>query len=300
MKKISDFKIFINKILSLIPTCLYPILLELLYLKEMGKFFSVNSPKKFTEKIQWLKLNENNEIKTYLSDKLSAKDFIQKEIPTLKYAKVLQIAQKFEDINFENLPNKFVIKTNHACKTNTFITDQKQLSEEYKKELNQLYTKYLKLNYAFVNGLELQYNKIKPLIFVEEYLENNKPYPVNQFEVYCFNGEPKYIVDTSFFQNKEGNYRKKNITYNTDGIKQDFYIGFKSLYENTDTKITFSQNMLKYSKILASKFKFARIDFYEINNELYFSEITFTPLSGFIEFIPEEYDLVLGEKLDLK
>lgn len=298
--KIFDIKVFINKILILIPKSLYPILLELIYLKKQRKFFSIHSPKTFSEKIQWLKLYDNSEEKKQLSDKIAAKDFIKKNIPNLKIAKTLQIAEKFEDINFDGLPQKFVIKTNHACKTNTFITNKEKLTEEYKNELNDRYTRYLKLNYAFINGFELQYKNIKPLILVEEYIENDKPYPVNQFEVYCFNGEPTYIVDTSFFENQEGNYRKKNITYNTDGVNEDFYIGFKSAYKKEYTKPACISEMLKYSKILSKKFKFVRIDFYEVKNELYFSEITFTPLSGFIEFIPKKYDLVLGGKLRLK
>lgn len=278
------------KIQKISPKCLYKRILQYKYKQIFKRYLDFDNPRRLTEKIQWLKLNSNNKKTSLYSDKLWIKNYIRKNIPELKFAKVFQYGNKFEDIKFNELPKEFVLKTNHAWKTNSFIFDKEKITEKRRKLLKKSYNNVLKINYAFWSFYELQYEKIKPQIFAEEILNHTGYYSVlPSFEVYCLNGNPEFILHRNFTNNFE------QKIYNTNWEPLNFNIDYGG---NTQIqKPIFLEKMLDYSIQLSKEFKFTRIDFFQVNEDLYFSEVTFTPYSGFIQFSPDIFDLYYGGKL---
>ena len=288
------------KIEKVLPPDLYPHILKVVYKKLLKKSLNLKNPKRFSEKIQWLKLYENNLLKNKLSDKLESRKFAKKLIPEIKISKIYAVGKKFEDINFEVLPESFVLKTNNACKTNILVKSKSKLPKSKYIEISKYFKKALKIKYEYWNNFELQYKDIHPLIYAEEYLVNsNSSYNIAEHEVYCFNGKPEIIRTILTCTNECGEYYKA-YNYDTNFEPSEYKIFFGTEYNNNDFKSANKDYILNYSKILSKDFNFVRVDYLEVNNQLYFSEMTFTPYSGFIEFIPEKYDLIFGEKLDLK
>ncbi len=277
-------------ILKFIPSPLYKYILVYKYKKQLKISPDFDYPLKLTEKIQWLKLNDKSNKKTFFADKLWIKKYIQNNLSALKFAKVYQTGYSFEDLDFENLPEKFVIKTNHAWKTNTYIFDKTNISAFKMKLLKKHYNKVLKIDYAYWSYYELHYKNIKPQIYAEELLiNNNEPEILSDYEIYCFNGNPEFILYRQYTNEFE------QSIYNTNWEKLNFSIeyGHKTKKESP----AFLNKMVNYSKTLSKEFKFVRVDFFEVNNDIYFGEMTFTPYSGFIKFIPDIYDLYYGHKL---
>ena len=279
----------------------------------MGKKLNIENPKLITEKIQWLKLYDNIPEKEYFTDKLKApilvKEILEKnqfnKTYKLLFKPVLGVWNNFEEIKFEKLPNKFVLKTNHGCNMNYLVFNKTELinNKEEMSKLKDLTQNWLKCNYAFVSGFELQYKNIEPKLFAEP-LYTGKKDRVTELGVYCFNGEPEYIQICTFF---ELNNRKstKKYQFNT------FYDKYWQIQEfSVDKKpckillppIRHFYPVLKIAKELSKNFKFVRVDFLLANEDkdLYFQEMTFTPYSGFRQIYPEKYDSIIGKLLKIK
>lgn len=279
-------------ILKLSPKQFYPLLLEILYKKIMQKPLNLKNPATLSEKIQWIKLNDNKPLKTLLSDKISVKKYIKENLPELKIAKIYKEYNSFTEIDFDKLPETFVIKTNHAYKTHYFILDKNKITENEYKKYEKFYKKVLSVNYAYWGELELQYKNIKPKIYIEEYLREEIGSHFQEYEIYCFNGKPEFLALII----KEG-YDRQLYTYDVNWKKLEFKLFFGN--DNEIPKPINLDKILSYATLLANDFKFVRVDFFEINNELYFGEMSFTPFAGYIRFEPEKYDLIYGQKLVL-
>ncbi len=143
--------------------------------------------------------------------------------------------------------------------------------------------------------LELQYKDIIPKIYVEEYLENNKEHSIDEYEVYCFNGNPEFIKYTAHIEG----YGMKISYITPKWEKADYNLFFES-YEDIIPDNYNQDKILEYSKFLSKDFIFARVDFFEVKRKLYFGEMTFSPFMGNIKFCPNEYDFILGKKLKIK
>lgn len=276
--------------LRLLPTFCYPIILKIVYRKKLGFCLNLKTPRKISEKIQWMKLYDHSSKKTFFTDKLAVKEYIAKNFPELKFAKVFQIADSFENLDFEKLPNSFIIKTNHACSTNSYVLDKKEITraqlENYKKNYNWV----LKIDFAYWNFYEFQYKNIKPQIFVEELLfETDSFEKLINYEVYCFNGKPEFIV----YRNIAECFQQ--YVYSTSWKRLNFDVAYGN---NEEIPIPLNlEKILHYSSELSKDFNFVRVDFMEYENEIAFCEMTFTPYSGFIEFNPNIVDLYYGNKL---
>ena len=277
------------------PTFLYEEILKYKYKKFYGNTLNLKSPKKLSEKIQWIKLNDNSKLKTILSDKISCKKYIEEHIPDLKMAKLYKEFDSIECIDFTDFPDEFVIKTNHSWKTNIHIKNKNEVSDVQLKEIKKYFKNALSINYAYWSFYELQYKDIKPKVFAEEFYGDM--YSVKQYEVWCFNGNPEFIVCNFFAKNDVYNSYKEYI-YSTDWKKQNFSL-FDEVELDEINKPSNLEKILKYSKQIAKGFSFVRVDFVENSKELYLNEITFTPHSGYMKFHGEDRDLFYGEKLKL-
>lgn len=279
----------------IVPPCLYFLVLEHKFKSRFNKRLNLNNPNSLSEKVQWLKLYDNSDLKCRLSDKLLLKEYVRNNLPDLKFAQVYQNSKSIDDIDFEKLPERFMIKTNHSWKTCTPIFSKEKLSSENINDIRLYYRQALKINYAYWSYYELQYKNIKPSVYVEEIIGDK--YSVAEYEVYCFNGVPKFIN----YRTRDKNFKKffglKQHFYSCSWGKMDFSLG-----PSVDEPVEIPKNkdfVLSCAQKLSEKFKFVRVDFIEHNDDIYILEMTFTPFSGFFPFSDYSYDIMFGDMLKL-
>lgn len=295
-----DFKYFIRYILfRIIPSIFYSRVIKHKYKKTLNEELNLKKPKKLSEKVQWLKLNYKNKHETMLSDKLLAKKFIKENLPELNTTQVYQVKNCFSKLNFEELPESFVIKTNHAWRTNVIIRNKSLLTKRQIKIIKNYYDWVLKINYAYWSYFELQYKNIVPQVFIEEYIYNNNNIILIEYEAYCFNGKVEFIKIGHIKKEENENYTYRKSYYcDTTYKKTQFAIRYKEKEDLPEKSKNFDK-MIQYAQFLSRDFPFVRVDFMEAKNILYFGEMTFTPYCGFLKFNPKEYDKYFGEKLKI-
>lgn len=267
----------------------YPNALKLWYHENTGEKLDLINPKTYNEKIQWLKLYDSTPIKTQLADKYLVREYIKNTIGEQYLIPLLGVWENADDIHFNELPEQFVLKCNHGSGYNIIVKDKSKLNiRKTKRKLN----KWLKEDFSMKFGAELHYKNIPRRIIAEEYVVDSND-ELNDYKVLCFNGEPRYIwVDYDRHIN-----HTRNI-YNTMWEIQPFTIG----HPNSKTETMPPPNLIKileFAKKLSKDFYFARIDFYQVENEFLFGEITFTSASGIEKFTPAEFNYKLGDLLKL-
>ena len=265
--------------------------LELMYLKRMNRKIDIENPKTFNEKLQWLKLYDRRPEYTKMVDKYEVKEYIASIIGEEYVIPTLEVYNKFEEIEWDKLPNQFVIKCTHDSGGLVICKDKANLDiKKTKKKIN----KNLKKNYYYP-GREWPYKNVKPRIIIEKYMEDQNNKDLKDYKFMCFHGK----VLCSFVCSNR---------HSKEGLKIDFYdlnwnkMPFKRKYPNSDITMEKPLNydlMIQLSEKLAKEIPFVRVDFYEINGHVYFGELTFYPGSGVEEFEPELYDYELGSWLTL-
>ena len=260
--------------------------LKKIYYQKLGKALNLSTPLTYNEKIQWSKLYDKDIRRTLYSDKLEVRKFVREKIGEEYLIPILGIWDDFLDINFNELPNKFVLKTNHGCGFNEIVTDKQQIN--IFKIMNK-FKKWMEINFAFKEGLELQYKNITPKIFAEQYLENNNS-DIYDYKVFCFNGKPTYIMFLS--------ERKKRLKMKFFDTKWNELPMVYSYLRNDSTikKPECLEELLRISEILSKDFNHVRCDFYITNdNKIKFGEMTFTSASGYCKWNDDKYDKLLGD-----
>lgn len=258
---------------------------------KMSKKLDLENPQTFNEKLQWLKLYDRNPEYTKMVDKYEVKKYVANIISKEYIIPTIRIYDKFEDIDFETLPNQFVIKCTHDSGGLVICEDKTKLEiNEARKKIN----KSLKRNYYYV-GREWPYKNVKPRIIVEKYMENNSGEEIIDYKLFCFNGVPRIILVCS------ERFSSKNMC--ETWFDEDWnYLDITENNHRTDKTIKCPINFDEM-KILARKLSdgipFLRCDFYEVNEKIYFGELTFFPASGFEKFEPNEWDKKLGDMLEL-
>lgn len=258
------------------------------YFFRKGRFLNFKNPRLFTEKIQWLKVYDCTPIKTKLADKILVRDWIREQIGEEYLKNIYGVYDRYEDIDFSKLPREYVIKTNHACKMQVLVIEGAYPFPAYKD----IFNNYLKINYAYKSGYEMQYEKIVPKIFVEEYIKNTNE--LFEYLIFCFNGEPKLIL----FASGKRNNGIRCTMFDTDWNNLHFNYGGKLHDEIIPCPKNFDK-MLEIARKLSKDFKFVRVDLHNIDGRIYFGEMTFTPASGYMKFSDPKYDKILGNMLDL-
>jgi len=275
--------------LKLIPDKPY---LKIKYKYKMGKKLNLKNPQTFNEKLQWLKLYDRNPLYTKLVDKYEVKQYIAEVLGEEYIIPTLGIYDSFEEIDFSKLPQKFVLKCTHDSGGLIICKDKNSLNmEDAKKKLN----KSLKNNFYYYHR-EWPYKNVKPRIIAEEYMEDENSKDLIDYKFYCFNGEPKIV---SVGQGAKGNHIKRisflNMNFERASFKRSDYEGFEII----PPKPLNYDKMIEISRILSKNHDFLRVDLYEINDRIYFGELTFSPCSGYLPFEPKEYDKILGDWIKL-
>ena len=264
--------------------------LEVWYRSKTGHRLTLDNPKNFNEKIQWLKLYDSTPIKTRLADKYLVRDWIKEKIGEEYLIPLLGVYDNFEDIDFDKLPNQFVIKCNHGSSYNIIVKDKSQLNlEDAKNKVN----KWMRENFAYRAGYELHYRDIEPKIIIEEYISNNEK-NLYDYKFWCFNGKVKYMQFRDDFSSN-----LKMVFYDLDWNKQTFYYDHP-LYDNDLEKPNNFNEMVEIAKNLSKDFSFVCVDLYRLNNgKVYFGEMTFTRSSGSAKWSDEKINEYFGSLIKL-
>ena len=265
--------------------------IKAVYRAKFGKKLNLKNPKTFNEKLQWLKLNDKDPKYAKMVDKYEAKKYVGDIIGEEYIIPTYGVYDNFDEINFDSLPNSFVIKCTHDSGGVAICKDKKTFDKKSAKEKIE---KSLERNY-FNEGREPVYKYVKPRIIVEKYMEDKKQKEIVDYKFFCFNGEPKimYISDGSHTENQSIAFF--DMDYNLLDIEREDY---KKMVDIPLKPKNF-EKMKEFSRILSKNMYHLRVDFYEINGHLYFGELTFITCSGLIPFKKQEYDELLGSYLDI-
>lgn len=265
--------------------------LKLSFLCRLGYKLNLDNPKTFNEKIQWLKLNDRKEIYTTMVDKYAVKDYVAQIIGKEYLIPTLGIYDKFEEIDFDSLPNQFVIKCTHDSGGLVICKDKNKLNL---KETKKIINKSLKKNYYYL-GREWPYKNVKPRILVEKYMSDKSGEDIKDYKFFCFNGKVEmFKIDFDRFINHNANYYNSKLKI--------LPFGEMICPPNFKKKLEFPKNinkMIELANVLSENIPFVRVDFYNIDNHIYFGELTFYPASGFGEFTDKKWDYKLGNLISL-
>lgn len=266
------------------------IIIKYQYFKKIGKRVNLKNPTTFSEKIQWIKLNGNLESVSKLVDKYEVRDYIKLNIGEEYLNKIYGVYDKVEDIDFEKLPNQFVIKNTNGSGYNYICKNKQKINiNELKIILNQ----WLKSDFYEIYR-EAQYKNCKNRILIEEYLED-KNGMLNDYKFFCFRGKVKMIqVDIDRFGEQKRNFY--DCEWNILQLRSYGMSNFEGEIEKPNKL----EEMIKLAEKLSKKVELLRVDFYYLNNKIYFGELTFTPANGMKPFLPESEDLRLASYINLE
>ncbi|MDR1579351.1 MAG: hypothetical protein LBS35_03260 [Synergistaceae bacterium] len=261
------------------------------YFIHTGERLNLDSPRTFNEKIQWLKLHDSTPLKTRLADKYLARDWIKEKIGEEYLIPLLGVWDKFDDIDFNTLPDRFVLKANHGSGWNIVVRGKSKLDIP---EARAKFEHWLKTNYAFMAGFELHYKDIKPKIIAEEYIENLDVHGLYDYRFLCFNGEPKSI----WWDVGSGTPDHQRDIYDLEWNLQPLRVTWPHVSAKLGKPSKLAE-MIDLAKKLSEDFIFVRVDFYYADSKIYMGELTFTPLTGLCNWNPDSYNLVYGEMIHL-
>ena len=250
-----------------------------------------NNLKTYNEKLQWLKLYDQTEEKRILSDKFRVRDFVREKIGEEHLVPLLGCWDSFDEIDFEKLPSEFVLKCNHGSGWNLVVHNKEDLNFPKVKEQ---FDSWMMLNYAFCSGFELNYKGIKPQIIAEQMLYLPKGEELRDYKVFVFGGKAK-IVQVDIDRNT---YHRRNL-YTRDWTYLPYGIGYPMAGDVEIKKPDCLDELIMLSEALGAGFRHVRVDFYIIDDKVYFGEMTFSHGSGTEKFTSNEFALEMGSWIAL-
>ena len=268
--------------------------LKLRYRPETGRKLNLDTPQRFTEKIQWLKLWFRKPEFTVYVDKLAAKEYVSKKLGDKYIIPTLAEWDNVSQIDISSLPEKFVLKTTHGGGSNgVFVCQNKRhlKIDDIKSRLKKAMKSDIYSGYR-----EWPYKNVTKKVFAEQFMENREEEELTDYKFYCFNGSPEYC------QVIANRHSGETIDfYDMDWQHQSFF-GLNRQCKQAikcHNKPECFDEMIMIAKVLSSGLPFLRVDLYEINRKVYFGEMTFYPASGMGAFTPDEWDFKLGSRLVL-
>ena len=293
LKKIlkADFRRNMRYIFSFMPDKMY---LQLHYFLILGKFINFKNPKTYTEKLQWLKVNNRKSEYSSLVDKLAVREHIANVWGEEHLFPLLGVWESFDDIDFDSLPEQFVLKCNHDSGSTRVIKSKSSLTEEDFEKLRSHFIKRLDREYYFA-GREYPYKGLPRHIMAEAFMvdETAPEKAIEDYKFFCFNGEPKIMFVAT----------DRDTDVKFDFFDMDFnHLEITNIHPQSGKEIQKPEKFEEMKEIAAKLSKGmpqVRIDLYELNGKLYFGEYTFFHGGGFCRWEPEEWERRLGDWIDL-
>lgn len=266
--------------------------IKFMYRVMKGYCLDLENPIRFSEKLQWLKLYNRKPEYTIMVDKIEAKNYVKNILGKEHIIPTIGVWSNPDEIDFSELPQKFVLKCNHNSGIGMYICRDKNSIDEntIKKELR----KGLSEDY-FLKNREWPYKDVPRKILAETFIETANSDDLKDYKFFCFDGVVKFFkIDFDRFTDHHANY------YTTDGkLLPNGEAEFPPKYDHYEKIPENLSEMIAYAEKLSKNIPFVRIDFYDVDGKVYFGEITFFPSSGFGRFIPEDWDIELGKMLKL-
>ncbi|MCQ2354285.1 MAG: glycosyl transferase [Clostridia bacterium] len=269
--------------------------LKLMFHARTGKKLNLKDPRTFGEKQQWLKLHDRNPEYITLVDKFEVKKYVAGKLGEEHVIPNLGVWDKFDDIDFDSLPDQFVLKCTHdsgglvVCKDKSAL-DMKAAKEKIERSLARNY---------FWSGREWPYKDVKPRIIAEKFMSDSGVADnegLTDYKFYCFNGEPKFLyISRGLEHHPTARISFLTLDWNFAPYERSDFKPFEELPE----KPSRFDDMIEMSRKLAEGKRFVRVDLYQIGNEVFFSELTFFPCGGMMPFRNPEHDKEIGEMLHL-
>ena len=256
-----------------------------------GKKLDLDNPKEFNQKISWLKVYYHPPILTQLVDKYSVRSYVKDKIGEHYLNELIEVYESAEDVNFDELPDQFVIKGVHGFHFNLIVKDKSKLN---KKRARFLMNKWMRKNHYYRGGLEWAYKNVKPRLIAEKFLSEMDKEVLIDYKFFCFNGEPKFVqidIDRGIHDHR--------AFYDLNWNKLSFYNKENPVYPGELTQPETFNEMVEVSRKLADSFPFVRVDLYSINGSVLFGEMTFYPSDARKDFYPSSYNDILGSYLKL-
>lgn len=264
--------------------------IQLYYFAQFKKFCNLRNPKTYNEKLNWLKLHDRNPDYPKLVDKYEAKKQVARIIGEEYIIPTLGVWDSFDEIDFDALPDQFVLKCTHDSEGVVVVRDKKKLDFPAAREK---LTHALSQNFYYM-GREWPYKNLKPRIIAEKYMEDHVDGELRDYKFFCFDGEPKAMFVASDRTDHGVFFDYFDLDFNHLDICQKYPNAAKSIRKPDNF-----EKMIELSRKLTKGFPHVRADFYEVDGKLYFGELTFYHFSGFMPFQPEKWDGIFGDWLKL-
>lgn len=272
------------KITRILPDAIF---LKIQYKYTTGRRLDYDNLVNYNEKIQYLKLTQRENIYTEIVDKIRVRDFVSNRIGKKYLIPIYGVYESLEEINFDVLPNKYVLKTNHNSGGYYIVSDNNSVS--YKDISNKLKPMLRKNYYYFTR--EWPYKNIEPRIICEKYLEQGDDNELRDYRFFCFDGQPRFVaVDLSITDKSKV---RRNI-YDLDWNLMSVEISYPQETKISIKKPNQLSEMIDVARKLSKGFKHVRVDLYCIDNKIYFGEMTLYHQSGYGDIKPESFHEMMG------
>lgn len=275
-----------NKILRILPDQWF---IQLKYFYHFHRFANLKNPKTFNEKLQWLKLHDRNPLYTTLVDKYAVKKWVADRIGEQYIIPTLGVWDKAEDIDFDKLPNQFVLKCTHDSGSIIICRDKSKLD---KNDIIVKLSLSLKNN-GYWYGREWPYKNVKPRIIAEKYMEDAITHELRDYKFFCFNGMPKFM----YISNDRGMMPHTDF-FDMNKVSLPFRLKDSPSPRKPSIPKQF-EKMKNLAILLSRDIPCVRVDFYIVEEKIYFGELTFFHCSGFVKFEPHEWDKKIGDLIKL-
>lgn len=261
--------------------------------KEYGESHNeIDSPQTFNEKIQWLKFYDSTPIKTRLADKYLVRNWVKEQVGEKYLIDLLGVYDRFEEIDFDILPNQFVLKANHGSGMNIIVRDKHQFNKRYVQRETD---RWMDTVFGY-EGMEIHYFNIPRKIMIEKYIEQVDG-KLFDYKIHCFNGKPEYIQIIG--DRDLRTHAAYEAFFDLDWNMMDFHYTYP-IYKRKIARPGRLDELLRIAGILCKGFKYVRVDLYIIDESIKFGEMTFTPANGNDRWNPPEADYRLGRLINLE
>lgn len=264
--------------------------LKLYYRYKIGAKLDLENPRRYTAKLQWLKLYDRNPEYTRLVDKYRVKEWVDSKLGKGHVIPLIGVYERWEDIDFDKLPDKFVLKCTHNCGV-VICTDKSKFDF---KDARKKITRALEGDY-YLSSREWPYKDVPRKILVEEYMVDESGVELKDYKFFCFDGEPRLLfIATDRTIKDEPNFDFFDLEFN--------HLPIRNGHPNAKAKIEKPQGfdqMIEIARKLSQGLPHVRVDLFNVNGTIYVGEMTFFHFSGLVPFEPDEWDFKLGEMLTL-
>lgn len=266
--------------------------LKMAYWLQFGEKLNLENPQTFNEKLQWLKINDHRPEYVKLVDKVAVKEYVSERIGQEYVIPTLGVWKRPDEIEWDNLPNQFVLKWNHDSGSIVICKDKSVFDK--KSAIKKL--RYGEKVNGFWYGREWPYKKVKPLLLAEKYMEDTKTHELRDYKVFTFDGKAYMLLIASGRQKKDG-----EVKFDYFDIHKG-HLNIKNEHPNSailpELPVSFDK-MILLAEDVSKGYPHMRVDFYEVNGRVYFGEITLYHGSGLMNWKPDEWNYTMGSWITL-